>query len=359
MSKFRPIAMYLPQYHPIPENDLWWGKGFTEWTNVVKAKPLLKNHYQPHLPADLGFYDLRVPEIREAQAQMAMAYGISGFCYYHYWFNGKQLLNRPVDEILTSSKPDFPFCLCWANENWTRTWNGSNTDILIKQNYNFEDDRNHINFLLPYFKDPRYIKIDGKPLFIIYKPELFPDIKTSTRIWREEARKAGAGELYLCYFENRIIDNDPGSSGFDASVEFQPSWEKLPQINMTLLQRILQKSGIKKYVKNLDYKFVAETIMQNSLKVKYKRYPCVMPMWDNTARKEYDGIVFHNSTPELYGNWLKKTIQEFKPYSKEENFIFINAWNEWAEGNHLEPCQKWGRKYLEETKQILEEFINE
>ena len=173
MHRIRPIAMYLPQFHPIPENDDWWGKGFTEWTNVAKAKPLFKGHYQPHLPADLGFYDLRIPEVGEAQAQLARNYGIYGFCYYHYWFNGKQLLNRPVDEVLNSGNPDFPFCLCWANENWSKRWNGSENDILIKQKYSSKDDLNHIKFLIQYFKDSRYIKINDRPLFIIYKHPVF------------------------------------------------------------------------------------------------------------------------------------------------------------------------------------------
>lgn len=354
--KIRPIAMYLPQYHPIPENDNWWGNGFTEWTNVAKAKPLFKGHYQPHLPGDLGFYDLRISEVREAQAQMAQEYGIYGFCYYHYWFNGKRLLNRPIDEVLESGKPDFPFCLCWANENWSRRWDGSENEILVKQEYNFEDDHNHINFLIKYFTDARYIKVDGKPVFIIYKPELFPDIKKTLGIWREEAKKAGIGELYLCYFENGIRDIKPDTLGFDASIEFQPSWQELPQIRKTYLQRLLQKLHIKKYVNTLNYSSVAETMMERSLNIHHKRFPCVTPMWDNTARKNYNGIVFRNSSPELYGKWLKTIVNRFNSFSKEENFIFINAWNEWAEGNHLEPCQKWGKRYLEETKKVLSEF---
>src|SRR5215207_9402018 len=197
----RPIAIYLPQFHPIPENDEWWGRGFTEWTNVVKAKPLFQGHYQPHLPGELGFYDLRLPEVREQQAALAKQYGIYGFCYYHYWFNGRRVLERPFEEVFKSGKPDFPFMLCWANENWTRAWDGLDKQVLLKQNYSHEDDVQHIKTLIPYFKDSRYIKIDGKPVFAIYRSTLFPDLKRTINIWRDEARKERL-ELYLCHFES-------------------------------------------------------------------------------------------------------------------------------------------------------------
>ena len=199
-KKIRPIAIYLPQYHPVKENDEWWGKGFTEWTNVVKAKPLYDGHYQPHIPADLGFYDLRLEETRKAQAALAKEYGIHGFCYYHYWFNGKRILERPFQEVFDSGKPDFPFMLCWANENWTRVWDGSENEVLLKQNYNEEDDRAHIRSLIPYFKDKRYIKVDGKPFFIIYKSSDLPDIERTINVWREEAKLEGL-ELYICRME--------------------------------------------------------------------------------------------------------------------------------------------------------------
>ena len=187
----RPIAIYLPQFHPIPENDQWWGKGFTEWTNVARATPLLPGHYQPHLPSDLGFYDLRLADTREAQAELARQHGIYGFCYYHYWFNGHRLLNRPVDEVLASGKPDFPFMFCWANENWSRRWNEEDQAILIKHDYSFEDDERHINFLIPFFKDKRYIKVGNKPVFSIYRSDLFPDIARTIDIWRKVVRQHG------------------------------------------------------------------------------------------------------------------------------------------------------------------------
>ncbi len=358
MKQVRPIAIYLPQYHPIPENDEWWGKGFTEWTNVTKAKPLFKKHYQPHLPADLGFYDLRLPEIRQAQAELAREYGIHGFCYYHYWFNGKQLLNKPIDEVLKSGQPDFPFCLCWANENWTRSWDGQNSQILLKQDYSFADDISHINYLFKFFKDKRYIRIDNKPFFIVYKPELFPDIKKTISIWRNEALKAGIGELYLGYFEKEILNLDPKEIGFDIAIEFQPNFANLPpQRNFNIVHKILKKLKIWNNVysrnKILDYTVISKS-KNNEVNSIYKRFPCVTPMWDNSARKKDNANIFINSKPKLYYEWLINTIKNFTPYSVEENFIFINAWNEWAEGNHLEPCQKWGRKYLEATKKAVE-----
>jgi hypothetical protein len=191
----RLIAFYLPQFHPIPENDDWWGKGFTEWRNVVQAKPLFPGHYQPHLPADLGFYDLRVPETRQAQADLAREYGIHGFCYYHYWFKGRRLLERPFNEVLTSGQPDFPFCLCWANESWTRAWDGQSGVILMKQEYSEEDDYQHIRWLSNVFRDKRYIRYEGKPLFLVYRVRDLPNPLQTTEIWRNEARRAGIGEL--------------------------------------------------------------------------------------------------------------------------------------------------------------------
>ena len=212
----RAIAFHLPQFHPIPENDEWWGKGFTEWTNVVKAKPLFKGHYQPHLPADLGFYDLRVPETRAAQAMLAASHGIHGFCYYHYWFNGRQVLERPVNEILKSDEPDFPFCLCWANENWTRQWDGLESDVLLQQKYSSADDLAHIRHLIPFFQDRRYIRVSDRPLFLVYRASDHPEPERMTEIWRQEAERAG---LKGCFsFESNVllmnIRGSPRQNGF-------------------------------------------------------------------------------------------------------------------------------------------------
>jgi len=364
MENPRIIAFYLPQFHPIPENDEWWGKGFTEWTNVTKAKPVFKGHYQPHLPADLGFYDLRLPEVREQQAAMAKEAGIYGFCYYHYWFNGKRLLERPFNEVLESGKPDFPFMLCWANENWTRRWDGKDEEILMQQNYNEEDDLNHIAYLLDnVFSDARYIRIDGKPVFCIYRSTSIPNIKRTIEIWRNEASKKGI-ELYLCRVESHA---ESGSkyfeTGFDAAIDFQPICTSLTKYReKSLFQRILRKIG--HYTFNISrnqiikYKKYVEFVIKQNLPADYKQYPCVCPMWDNTSRREKKILIFKGSTPDIYKKWLNETVNKFIPFSDNENFIFINAWNEWAEGNHLEPDRKWGNKYLDVTKEVLSNTHN-
>ena len=362
--KQRLIAINLPQFHPFKENDEWWGKGFTEWTNVTKARPRFKGHYQPHLPTDTGFYDLRLPEARQMQADMAKEYGIYGFCYYHYWFNGKQLMERPVNDILKSGEPDFPFMLCWANENWTRAWDGYNKDILIGQNYSDEDDRAHMKFLCDnYFKDPRYIRIDGKPVFCIYRSTMFPNIERSIKIMREEAKRHGE-ELYLIRFESWGVEGAKYLDvGFDAAMDWQPklwSYNKFADIRSRILwryQRLRSRFRMAPISTIVDYENYTKIMMARSAP-SYKRYPCVTPMWDNSPRRE--GRIFwalQNSTPLKYKKWLKDTLIKFTPYSKEENLVFINAWNEWAEGNHLEPDAKWGRQYLESTKAAYDEIV--
>jgi len=368
MTKIRPIVIYLPQYHPIPENDEWWGKGFTEWTNVTKAKPLFKGHYQPHLPTDLGFYDLRLSEVREEQAKMAKEYGIYGFCYYHYWFNGKCMLERPFQEVFESGKPDFPFMLCWANENWTRVWDGESKKILMEQKYSEEDDRKHIQHLLPYFKDPRYIKVNGKAVFAIYQSGLLPDLEKTIKIWREEAQKEGIS-LYICRFDcHEFVGEKYLQRGVDATIDFQPFSSTMRTYKKKMLlkrsirfafSRIFNLNKISNFVaaSKYDYKdYVNYAITQPF--PSYKIFPGITPSWDNSARKPNNYMVFINNTPLLYKKWLDNILKKFKPYSEEENFIFINAWNEWAEGNHLEPCIKWGRQYLEKTKEALNENEN-
>jgi lipopolysaccharide biosynthesis protein len=359
MNDKRIISIYLPQFHPIPENDKWWGKGFTEWTNVTRATPLLKGHYQPHLPSDLGFCDLRLSDTREAQAELARQHGIYGFCYYHYWFNGHRLLNRPIDEVLASGKPDFPFMFCWANENWSRRWNEEDQAILMKHEYSLEDDERHINFLIPFFKDKRYIKVGNKPVFSIYRSDLFPDITKTIDLWRKVVRRHGFDDIYMInvqYFAKTFID--PAAYHFDASLAFQPNWAQAPsRLFGTWKDKLLHKLKIRESIYTVNYIAYYKDFVAQMMKAKpfdYKCYPSITPGWDNSARKKRKGAILLDSTPQLFSAWLADTLEKFKPYSKEENFIFINAWNEWAEGNHLEPCQKWGRAYLEALRDTLQ-----
>jgi Glycosyltransferase WbsX len=365
----RPVAIHLPQFHPIPENDLWWGKGFTEWTNVVKAKPLFEGHYQPHLPADLGFYDLRLAEVLEEQAGMAAAYGIFGFCFYHYWFNGKLLLEKPVENMLRSKKPDFPFMLCWANENWTRRWDGLDNEILMEQRYSDQDDQEHLEYLMPFFKDSRYIRVNNKPVFIVYKTFLMPDPSATAKRWRELAARHGI-ELYLCHMVFGYRDDADLIPGFDAKIDFEPfgirhkkpkenAVQKSPSFPRKLLNKLkfiywnrFIRDRETEHLPVADYRAHAQST--NPLNQQEKIFPSLVPGWDNSPRKsKQPTLIFKDSTPDAFREWLQFIRTDFKPYSKDENFIFINAWNEWAEGNHLEPCQKWGHAYLNAVKEVF------
>jgi len=362
-SNIKPIALYLPQFHPFQENDQWWGKGFTEWTNVTKSQPKFKGHYQPHLPADLGFYDLRLLDTLIAQTEMAKAYGIYGFCFYHYWFNGKLLMETPLETMLRAKKPDFPFCLCWANENWTRRWDGLETDVLIKQDYDLKDDYEHIQYLIPFFKDERYIKIDGKPVYLMYRSELHPKINEAVKIWRDEAKKAGFEDLYLIRVENFERNLDPSLHGFDASMEFAPdfsldikNYSKKNRFKHSL-RKLLHRTSIKHSGilanKVLDYNDMVNEMSKKSPK-NYKYFRSVFPSWDNSARRAKDATIFVNSSPEKFEKWVTKTaMYTAAHFPKEERLLFINAWNEWAEGCHLEPDQKYKHAYLEALKNGL------
>jgi lipopolysaccharide biosynthesis protein len=353
------IAFYLPQYHPIAENDRWWGTGFTEWTNVARARPRFRGHQQPRIPADLGFYDLRVPEVREAQAELARAHGIHGFCYYHYWFNGKRLLERPFNEVLVSGRPDFPFCLCWANEHWTRAWDGGDREILIGQNYGDDDDRAHIQSLIPALRDPRYIRLAGRPLVLIYRTEIMPNAARTAEIWREEAHKAGVGDLYLARVESFSPKPDPRSIGFDAAIEFAPDWRKMVRRK---LRDAIGRAAYKLRVPNEWYRDDCLTsydaLVQNMVAKPSADYPwfrCVTPGFDNSPRRRREAVIFLGSTPAKYRAWLGQTIQQAvrATPAPDEPVVFINAWNEWGEGNYLEPDLQWGLAYLEATRDAL------
>lgn len=353
----RALAIYLPQFHPVRENDAWWGRGFTEWTNVTKATPLFAGHYQPHLPADLGFTDLRVPDVREAQAKLARAHGIHGFCYYHYWFSGRRILERPFDEVLMSGSPEFPFCLCWANENWTRRWDGQDQEVLLQQDYSPADDVAHIQSLLPAFADPRYIRVGGKPVFLVYRTGLMPEPARTAERWRNEAMRAGIGDLYLIRVENFTRDPVPSDIGFDAAMPFAPDWRSSPPARRPsaiarILRRLKLHDPMLERQNVMSYADLADSFLARPAST-YLQYPCVTPMWDNSARRKVGAAIFHDSTPALYERWLRLAGERFVAPSPDENLIFINAWNEWAEGNHLEPCQRWGRAYLDATRDAL------
>lgn len=342
------IAFYLPQFHPIPENDEWWGKGFTEWTNVAKAKPMYRGHYQPHIPADLGFYDLRVPETRFAQANMAKEYGIHGFCYWHYYFgNGRRLLERPFGEVLNSKEPDFPFCLAWANQTWTGIWHGAPNRVLMEQLYlGVEDYKRHFYEILPAFIDNRYIRIDEKPVFLIYAPMDLPDPRQFTDLWRDLAIRAGIKGVYFIAMANPGWD--PHLYGFDAAT-FHPLL--LPKKNVIRSLISFMKSN--KCPTLIEYSDFIELFSYNS-DLNNCYYPCVMPGWDNTPRCGNNGVVLEGSTDILYEIHLRNAIRAIRHRDIDRRIVFIKSWNEWAEGNYLEPDQKHGHSYLIATKNALQ-----
>jgi lipopolysaccharide biosynthesis protein len=345
----RTLAFYLPQFHPIPENDEWWGPGFTEWTNVVKGQPRFRGHHQPQLPGDLGFYDLRLPDTREAQAALARSHGIDGFVYYHYWFSGRRLLERPFNEVLDSGRPDFPFCLCWANENWTRRWDGMESSVLVQQTYGEDDDCRHGGWLARAFSDERYIRLDGKPLLLVYRASAMSDPRRTTRIWRDEARRAGVGEIFLCRVESFPNEHtDPTALGFDAAVEFAPDWTVLRPGWRGIAKAIARRSGLVKGERDHIYEYADLVRWMNSKPdPSYLRFPCVAPAWDNSARRKSGAVIFRGSTPEHYGKWLRAASFRAPATPSGESLVFVNAWNEWGEGCYLEPSQNWNRAYLE------------
>jgi lipopolysaccharide biosynthesis protein len=339
----RLIAYYLPQYHPIPENDRWWGTGFTEWRNVAQALPVFAGHNQPRLPGELGFYDLRVPDVMRQQIGLAKLHGVSAFCFHFYWFGGKRLLELPIENFLRNSDLDFKFCLCWANENWTRRWDGADHEILLAQSHGAEDDIAFIGYLNRYFTDPRYLRINGKPVLTVYRPGILPDAKATMTRWRAEAERAGLPGLFL------IATNAFGFSqydeyGFDALSEFPPheTWSPRDH-NLVLLHPDYQG-------KVFSYAGMVESIKATAKGIDATAqrtvFPGVMPCWDNTPRRPLHGNVFHGSTPALFYEWLTHNIARARRNREDERIVFINAWNEWSEGAYLEPDRLSGYGYL-------------
>lgn len=344
----KTIAFYLPQFHPIPENNAWWGQGFTEWTNVSKAHPNFSGHYQPHLPGELGFYDLRVPEVQKRQVELAKKYGIYGFCFYYYWFSGKRLLERPLDQYLANPDLDLPFCLCWANENWTRRWDGAEHEVLIGQTHNDHEYLHFIQDISSNFEDPRYIRVNGKPVLIVYRIHLLPDPQKAARIWRDECIRLGIGDLYLIVAQSFGI-TDPRPYGFDAAVEFPPHGLNIGTLDQSKMPITnLQFTG-----KIYDYQQAAQSMINRPVPG-YTLFKTVMPSWDNTARKQNAAHTFINASPAAYKDWLTQAVKYTKAnLPVEKQLIFINAWNEWGEGTHLEPDRLYGYAYLQATADAI------
>ncbi len=354
----RLIAFYLPQFHPIPENDLWWETGFTEWTNVTKSRPLYPGHYQPKLPADLGFYDLRVPETRQKQADLASRYGIEAFCYWHYWFgNGKRLLEKPFDDVLGSGQPRFPFCLAWANHDWTKKDGKGPERILIEQTYpGMEDHIRHFHSLEKAFHDTRYVCVDGKPLFCIFEPDRIPQIERFIECWLKLARKSGLPGIYWVAYLNHPTSQSEVyiKKGFSATVlnlHFV-IYDVIYKMNTPLWARLLRKVRRSTPVIFSYRAFIENPVFKRPLP--NHQHALILPNWDDTPRRSNGGFVLHGSNPETFRQHVRDVLQTTLNKPRERRLVFIRSWNEWAEGNYLEPDRQFGRRYLE----ILEEALN-
>ena len=369
----RVIALYLPQFHPIPENDEWWGPGFTEWTNVAKAKPLFRGHRQPRLPADLGFYDLRVPETRQRQADMARKAGVEAFCYWHYWFgNGRRIIERPFEEVRDSGEPNFPFCLAWANKSWSGIWHGSPKTVLVEQTYpGRADEEAHFRWAQKAFEDPRYLKVDGKPMFVIFDPHDLPSTAAFVEHWRELAAKAGYPGIFFVAMSNQYkagidIYRDSILSPFDAVTPL------VPQDYLDRTAHDTERSDLRRRWKELNLGYKLNPLKPKSLRrptrIRYEdvvahafedmpqeeRFlPSVLPGWDNTPRSAHRGVVCEGVTPELFRAYLQKGVDRVADYSPDHRIVFLKAWNEWAEGNYVEPDLVDGHAYLDVIRSVI------
>jgi len=356
MKSLKLIAFYLPQYHPIPENDAWWGAGFTEWRNVVKARSLFPGHRQPRLPGELGFYDLRLSETREHQAELARLAGISGFCYYHYWFGGRLLLEKPLELVASTNSPDFPFCVCWANHHWTNHWAGHSDDILVEQVYpGAEDDWQHYSYLRRFFTDPRYLTRNGRPVFVVFHPCDIPDVSAFVDRFKAWAIRDGLGELWMIGLDHRreLLDQ-----GFDSLAphtlnltlsKYLTGWRRAVQVFKHRVLRyprwVINYSSLDGYFDHDGYDGITLC-------------PTLIPNWDNTPRIGRRGLVLTNTSPSQFASHLQRGIAGLRRVtSTEERFVFIKSWNEWAEGNYLEPDLEWGRGWLRAVRDTIQDTV--
>ncbi len=384
MKRARLIAFYLPQFHPTPENDAWWGRGFTEWTNVAKARPLFHGHRQPRLPADLGFYDLRVPEVRAAQAQLARQAGVEAFCYWHYWFAGRRLLERPFNEVVSSGEPDFPFCLAWANDSWRSHWYGAEKRTLVEQTYpGRADHERHFYALLPAFQDQRYLRVRNRPLFTVFRPKALPETQAFIELWQDLACRNGLeGIHFVAHLFDHELDFTWRNFGYDGAVVTNELkvmrrrfWHVVEErlrrsrnaelgaakrehlfgtaasVGRLVSRRVLQRvfrwpDGVYDYRDAMLF-FKSEAALELGC------YPSVVPGWDNTPRAGPRGIVLHQSTPALFSTHLRDVLASVSDRPAEDRIVFVKSWNEWAEGNYLEPDQHFGHGYLDAVSSAL------
>lgn len=369
-KKIKPLAIYLPQFHSIPENDEWWGKDFTEWVNMKKAEALFDGHYQPRIPLDKDYYDLTDPKVMERQTKLAKEKGIYGFCVYHYWFNGHKLLEKPMEQYLKNENIDFPFCFSWANEHWTNAWVSGENKILIEQNFDNRDDWvDHFNYLLPFFKDKRYIKEENKPIFLIYYPSIIMPLKEFMEKWQDLAKENGFEGIKFVYQHHLYyLQNSESEKLFDYGIEFEPqlSFFETKNIFTSFGERMRAKisyflqTKLKVYIKLRKTKptfFNYDQVWEKSLSRKPKNnrmIPTAFVDWDNTPRRGVRGSLFIGATPHKFKKYFSRLIDKIET-EYETEYVFLFAWNEWAEGGYLEPDEKYGYEYLNAIQEVLKE----
>ena len=374
MSSTKIIAMYFTQLHAIPENDKWWGKGFTDWENVKAAEPLYERHYQPRIPLNSNYYDQSRLEIIRSQVDMAKKYGIHGFCHYHYWFDGKQLLETPTNLMLQNPDIDFPFCLSWANETWSRRWDGRDHDILIQQTHPPIEERwlLHFDYLIKAWSDKRAIKIDGKPVFVIYRPQKIEKITDMLEFWDMKAKERGLKGIYFIFQKQYEPSDNTCLESFDASFQFQPfeaihtsgyspAAEKKQRIRILIdkFPKVFQSiiwslwSSRKKHLTIHDYDKVWQQIIDNSNRLSANEFPGAFVDWDNTARYGKRATILKGATPERFKYWMKRLVESMSNRTDDVNYVFLNAWNEWAESAYLEPDEKYGYAYLDAIADVV------